>query len=141
MQAGLAPTRHSSRIQDDRRSMMAKAMEKKAKSDLPKGKSCIPIPIPKPSAKIEELARVCGISLGVDDYARIANIFVLQAKEEALLALQNTKQKLLLSSGEHSKVENGGMQNGKDSRDISPAKSIKEGDTKPEEINLSSDQG
>lgn len=141
MQTGLAPTRHSSKIQDDGRSMLEKAMEKKAKSDIPKGKSSIPNLIPKSSVQIEELARVCGISLGENDSARIANISMLQAKEEALLALQETKQKLMLSSGENLEVESGSVQDGKELRDTIPTKSVTEGDIELVEINLFTDQG
>jgi hypothetical protein len=43
---------------------------------------------------LDLLARVCGFSLGYDESTRIANISLIQAKEDALLALQNTKQKL-----------------------------------------------
>jgi hypothetical protein len=65
LQMMAAPTRHSSRIQDDGRPILEKAMEEKAKADIPKGISSIPNHTPKSSAQIEELARVCGISLGV----------------------------------------------------------------------------
>lgn len=42
--------------------------------------------------------RVCGISLGNDEAARIANISLIQAKDEAAMALMKAKQKTLLSS-------------------------------------------
>jgi hypothetical protein len=36
---------------------------------------------------LDLLARVCGFSLGYDESTRNANISLIQAKEEALLAL------------------------------------------------------
>ena len=40
------------------------------------------------------MARVCGFSLGQDEVSRIANISLIQAKEDAFIALQKTKQKI-----------------------------------------------
>ena len=40
------------------------------------------------------MARVCGFLLGQDEISRIANISLIQAKEDAFLALQKTKQKI-----------------------------------------------
>ena len=44
------------------------------------------------------MARVCGFSLGQDEVSRIANISLIQAKEDAFIALQKTKQKIESSS-------------------------------------------
>lgn len=83
------------------------------------GEAAAQIPISSPSSKIQKCmgaeegqekpakyikkmkpTRVCGISLGVDQTARIANISFIQAKEEAAMALLKAKQKLSLSSDE-----------------------------------------
>ena len=47
---------------------------------------------------LDSMARVCGFSLGQDEISRIANISLIQAKEDAFLALQKTKQKIESSS-------------------------------------------
>ena len=44
------------------------------------------------------MARICGFSLGQEETTRSANISLIQAKEEALLALQKAKQKIDSSS-------------------------------------------
>jgi hypothetical protein len=44
------------------------------------------------------MARICGFSLGQEETTRLANISLIQAKEEALLALQKAKQKIVSSS-------------------------------------------
>ena len=44
------------------------------------------------------MARVCGFSLGRDEVSRIANISLIQAKEDAFIALKKTKQKIESSS-------------------------------------------
>ena len=44
------------------------------------------------------MARVCGFSLGQDEVSRIANISLIQAKEDAFITLQKTKQKIESSS-------------------------------------------
>ena len=41
---------------------------------------------------------MCGFSLGVEESTRLANISLIQVKEEAIIALLNTKRKLNLSS-------------------------------------------
>jgi hypothetical protein len=42
--------------------------------------------------------RICGFSLGQEETTRLANISLIQAKEEAFLALQKVKHKIDLSS-------------------------------------------
>jgi hypothetical protein len=95
-------TRQSARIQDANGHILKKAIVRKANA---KGITSAPIPsLPNPSCPLDLLARACGFSLGYDDSTRIANISLIQAKEDALLALQNTKQKLSpipKSSGEN----------------------------------------
>jgi hypothetical protein len=95
-------TRQSARIQDANDHILKKAIAQKANA---KGITSPSIPPPpNPSCSLDLLARVCGFSLGYDESTRIANISLIQAKEEALLALQNTKQKLSSipkSSGEN----------------------------------------
>lgn len=54
----------------------------------------LPPPSSCASGSLDLLASVCGFSLGVDEATRIVNISLIQAKEEALLALQNVKQKI-----------------------------------------------
>lgn len=49
---------------------------------------------------LDTIARVCGFSLGNEEATRIANISLIQAKEDAMAALLNTKQKILPSSTE-----------------------------------------
>ena len=44
------------------------------------------------------MARICGFSLGQDEVSRIANISLIQAKEDAFIALKKTKQKIESSS-------------------------------------------
>lgn len=46
---------------------------------------------------IDDVTRVCGISLGNEEATRIANISLIQAKEEAAIALLKAKQKILLN--------------------------------------------
>jgi hypothetical protein len=85
-------TRQSARIQDANVHTLKKAIARKANA---KGitSSSMP-PSSNSSCSLDLLARVCGFSLGFDESTRITNISLIQAKEEALLALQNTKQKL-----------------------------------------------
>lgn len=94
------PSRHSSRIQDDGTNILSKTTAMKAASF--KGTSSSTnkaIPPSASSTKIDDITRVCGISLGSDEAVRIANISFIQAKEEAAMALLKAKKKTLLSSG------------------------------------------
>ena len=50
------------------------------------------------TCSLDSMARVCGFSLGQDEISRIANISLIQAKEDAFIALQKTKQKIESSS-------------------------------------------
>ena len=50
------------------------------------------------TCSLDSMARVCGFSLGQDEVSRIANISLIQAKEDAFIALQKTKQKIESSS-------------------------------------------
>ena len=58
------------------------------------------LPISDTSCSLDTIARVCGFSLGNEEATRIANISLIQAKEDAMAALLNTKQKILPSSTE-----------------------------------------
>ena len=96
-----AKTRQSSRIQDKGEMALKKAMDGKAKT---KGISTSkPLPPPPLLNPLDTLASVCGFSLGPDETSRIANISLIQAKEEALLAIQKIKDKME-SSVNHQQV-------------------------------------
>ena len=96
-----AKTRQSSRIQDKGEMALKKAMDGKAKT---KGISTSkPLPPPPLLNPLDTLASVCGFSLGPDETSRIANISLIQAKEEALLAIQKIKDKIE-SSVNHQQV-------------------------------------
>jgi hypothetical protein len=88
-------TRRSARIQDAEGDMQEKAKARKA---LTQGISIPPIPpsCPDPPCALDLIAKTCGFSLGNDDSTRIANISLIQAKEDALVAIQNTRQKISL---------------------------------------------
>lgn len=58
----------------------------------------IPLPPISSSSPLDSIARVCGFSLGIEESTRLANISLIQAKEEAVKALLDTKAKLCLSS-------------------------------------------
>lgn len=91
-------TRQSSRLQDRDVLVQEKAMARKA---ISKGiTSSSTLPISDTSCSLDTIARVCGFSLGNEEATRIANISLIQAKEDAMAALLNTKQKNLLSSTE-----------------------------------------
>lgn len=95
----MQPTRHSSRIQDDGTDIFAKTTTMKATSFKCTSSSIHQnIPSNASLSNLEDITRVCGISLGVDDAVRIAKISFIQAKEEAAMALLNVKKKLLSSS-------------------------------------------
>lgn len=107
---GLQITRQSSRAKNDGTTMLKKATARKA-TTIPKGmlpNSSIPSHIP--FATIEIITRACGISLGQVESTRLANISMIQAKEEALAALLKTKQKIQLSSAKN--LEIGDVQDG-----------------------------
>ena len=89
----LCKTRRSARIKDTEVDMQEKATARKA---LAKGISAPPIPpsCPNPPCALDSLAKTCGFSLGNDDSTRTANISLIQAKEDALAAIQSTKKKL-----------------------------------------------
>lgn len=91
-------TRQSSRLKDAQDYTLKKFTAGNTKH---KGiSSSLTPPHSNPSNSLEILASVCGFSLGPNEEARIANISLIQAKEEALLALRKTKQKLTkLSEG------------------------------------------
>ena len=117
-------------------------MEKKATAFIPKGIPSIPPkPISDSSTHIEELARACGISLGEEESTRLANISIIQAKEEALLALQKTKQKVMLSSDKNLEVDNTEGESGNENRDNILAMDDAGGDGTLEANLLHIDQG
>ena len=62
--------------------------------------SSFTLPISDTSCSLDTITRVCGFSLGNEEATRIANISLIQAKEDAMAALLNTKQKILPSSTE-----------------------------------------
>ena len=89
-------TRHSSRIQEKEGAMQDKL---KARTTDAKGIKFIPSSsCSTDTCPLDSMARVCGFLLGQDDISRIANISLIQAKEDAFLALQKTKQKIESSS-------------------------------------------
>jgi hypothetical protein len=89
--------RHSSRLKEDGTTMMAKAMNKKA-SAASKGNSSSSNSITSSSNHVELIVRACGINLGSDESSRLANISLIQAREEAVEALSKARNKILLSS-------------------------------------------
>lgn len=97
--------RQSSRIQEKFTDMQDNAMAKKA---IDKGISCSPNTHPPLASfnPLDSLARVCGFSLGFDDSSRLTNISLIQAKEEALLALHNVKNKLEVNTNTQQKDVN-----------------------------------
>jgi hypothetical protein len=91
-------TRQSSRVQYKEIPILQKARAKKAGT---KGTTSCPNPsIPQPSCSLDDISKVCGFSLGLEEETRLANISLIQAKEEALVAMLLTKQKILSSSSE-----------------------------------------
>jgi hypothetical protein len=91
-------TRQSSRVQDKEIPMLQKARARKAGT---KGTTSCPKPSsPQPSCSLDVISKVCGFSLGLEEETRLANISLIQAKEEALVAMLLTKQKILSSSSE-----------------------------------------
>jgi len=89
-------TRHSSRIQEKKGAIQDKL---KARTANAKGTKFIPSSsYSTDTCSLDSMARVCGFSLGQDEVSRIANISLIQAKEDAFIALQKTKQKIESSS-------------------------------------------
>lgn len=88
--------RHRSRIQEKGDFMQYKEMARKA--DIKGTTSCSPPSSPTEPCSLDIMARVCGFSLGQEETTRLANISLIQAKEEAFLALQKVKHKIDLSS-------------------------------------------
>jgi len=79
--------------------------------------------------------------LGEEEIARLANISVIQAREEALLALQKTKPKVMLSSYKNLEVDNTEGESGNEIRDNIPAMDDAGGDGTLEANLLHIDQG
>jgi len=94
--SGIA-TRFSSRLKEDGITMMEKAMNKKAKAGT-KGNTLCSDSITSSAKQVELISRVCGINLGENESSRIANISLIQARDEAVEALLKVKNKFLLSS-------------------------------------------
>ena len=85
----LHTTRQSSRAQDKEVPVLEKAIARKAGT---KGTtSCSSKPSVNSSSSLDNIARVCGFSLGKEEATRLANISLIQAKEVALIALANAK--------------------------------------------------
>lgn len=128
-------TRNSSRVPQDERSMMVRAMEKKAtdKGGATTTKKGI-IPLSSLStydsnSQIESITRVCGISLGDTEVVRLANISIIQARDEASNALQKLKEKMLAKSAET--IEDGEINGDMNNtiRDILEIKEVGEGNS------------
>jgi hypothetical protein len=89
-------TRHSSRVQDKEMRVLDKATARKAGN-----KGTLSCSIPSTSSNkcpLDTIARACGFSLGLEEETRLANISLIQAKEDAMMILLKTKQKILSSS-------------------------------------------
>jgi hypothetical protein len=73
----------------------------KATSRKAGNKGTLSCSIPSTSSNkcpLDTIARVCGFSLGLEEETRLANISLIQAKEDAMMTLLKTKQKILSSS-------------------------------------------
>jgi hypothetical protein len=82
-------TRQSSRVQDKEIPILQKARARKAGT---KGTTSCPNPsIPQPSCSLDDISKLCGFSLGLEEETKLANISLIQAKEEALAAMLLTK--------------------------------------------------
>jgi hypothetical protein len=91
-------TRQSSRIQERDALIINKGAAKNANH---KGITQLPsISTNASPCPLEDIARVCGFSLGPDEESRLANISLIKAKEDATSALQAAKQKMLAGSSE-----------------------------------------
>jgi len=92
-------TRQSSRIQDKEIPMMQKAMARKAGTEgittCPSSHST------QPSCSLDEISKIYGFFLGLEEETRLSNMSLIQAKEEAMASLLLTKQKILLSLSEN----------------------------------------
>jgi len=95
--APVLPTRYSSRVKKDGIPMMEKAMNRKA-AMASTGISSHPNPNNTVVNQVELISKVCGINLGDDIKNRAANISLIQARDEAVEALNKAKNKILLSS-------------------------------------------
>lgn len=84
-------TRHSSRLQEKGG---CKPLKKKTTPTEGTNHGSVSVH----SSPLDNLASVCGFSLGEEEATRLANISLIQAKEEAVQALLNTKLKLSLAS-------------------------------------------
>lgn len=83
-------TRQSARLQNK---------EDQAQKDLDgaiinKGTTCCSDSPTTMSSSLDFLASVCGFLLGIEESTRLTNISLIQAKEEAVKALMDTKLKL-----------------------------------------------
>jgi hypothetical protein len=82
-------TRHSSRVQDKEMHVLDKAIARKAGD---KGTLSCSIPSTSSSnCSLDTIARACGFSLGLEEETRLANISLIQAKEDAMMILLKTK--------------------------------------------------
>jgi hypothetical protein len=89
-------TRHSSRVQDKEMHVLDKAIARKAGDQ---GTLSCSIPSTSSSnCSLDTIARACGFSLGLEEETRLANISLIQAKEDAMMILLKSKQKILSSS-------------------------------------------
>ena len=104
-------TRQSSRTLDKGIPMMQKAMKARAGN---KGKNnCSSLCSTQPLCSLDEISKNCGFSLGFEEETRLANMSLVQDKEEAVTSLLLTKEKNLLKSTEnrvHPYVESSGSQ-------------------------------
>jgi hypothetical protein len=124
-------TRQSSRILDKEIRMMQKAMKVKAGN---KGiNNCSSLFSTQPLCSLDEISKICGFSLGLEEETRLANMSLIQAKEEAMTSLLLTKEKILLKSTEnrvHPDIESSGSQD-------NPILEISGGKSKKQVNNLS----
>ena len=77
--------------------MMQKAMNRK-NALASKGNPSCTNSNSSTSNQVEVISKICGINLGDDVKSRVANISLIQAQEDAVKALINAKNKILLSS-------------------------------------------
>lgn len=118
-------TRHSSRLQDNGTVMSKTTMSNKA-TCMPQGNLNSSPSNSMSSCSLETISRVCGISLGKDENERLANISLIQAREEAMEALVKAKTKIQLSSDQAEKHESRDMNviNGTDVIEIDTTQSF-----------------
>lgn len=97
-------TRQSARGQDKDVLVLEKVMARKVGI---KGTIVLSKPhVPTHPCLLDDISRVCGFNLGHDEATRLANISLIQAKGEALVALLQTKQKLKSSSVDNRDLSN-----------------------------------